>query len=189
MQKPVSDDDKVSWLAIGLGSKYMNFVESQLFNPPYSAFSHFVCALNNHELLSSSYDERKTIDHNLAVPSVKDNAQERRRKPWSWRIWMAKQLQLSVLWSWLPSVWPTTGGSNNFNNNSANQKKDRSHVPQVKQDGIAVNNQSSSFPVCAYCQICGKPNHIAQNCSYRYDYAQPRKALSGFCCYAHELSS
>lgn len=69
----IPDNDKVSWLAIGLGSKYMNVVDSQLSKPPYHTFSQFVSDLNNHELHMSSYDELKSIDNNLAFLGVRDS--------------------------------------------------------------------------------------------------------------------
>lgn len=61
MQKHVSDDDKVGWLAIGLVPKYMNSVDSQLSKPPYPTFSQFFSALNDQELKLSSYEEDKRL--------------------------------------------------------------------------------------------------------------------------------
>lgn len=48
IKKPVFDDDKL--LAIGLGPKYKNFVDSQLSKPPSDTFSQIIYALNNNEL-------------------------------------------------------------------------------------------------------------------------------------------
>lgn len=67
------NDDKVSWLATGLASKHINFVDSQLSKPPYPTLSQFVSALNNHELRLSSYDESKSVDQNLAFLGVRNN--------------------------------------------------------------------------------------------------------------------
>lgn len=55
-------------------------------------------------------------------------------------------------------------GNNNINNNIApsNQKKDRAPGSQVQSDGSTQNQQSSSFLIRVYFQICGKPNNIAQ---------------------------
>lgn len=39
IQKSVSDEDKVSWLATGLGPKHMNFIGPQLSKPPMPTFS------------------------------------------------------------------------------------------------------------------------------------------------------
>lgn len=61
MQKHVSDDGKVGWLAIGLVPKYMNSVDSQLSKSPYPTFSQFFSALNDQELKLSSYEEDKRL--------------------------------------------------------------------------------------------------------------------------------
>lgn len=53
----------------------MNFIDSQLSKSVYLTFSQFLSALNlflnNHELLISSYDEQKLVDHNFALLGVK----------------------------------------------------------------------------------------------------------------------
>lgn len=52
-QKPVYDGDKVSWLAIGLGSKRMIFVDSHLSKPSFlpSLSSSLVSIIMNSELV------------------------------------------------------------------------------------------------------------------------------------------
>lgn len=65
IQQPVSDNDKVSRLANGLCPKYMNFVDSRFFKPPFPTFSQFI-VLNNYELGISFCEEEKVIAHNLA---------------------------------------------------------------------------------------------------------------------------
>ncbi|KAF6171551.1 hypothetical protein GIB67_018075 [Kingdonia uniflora] len=66
MQKPVSDDDKVNWLANGLGPKYFNFCDAQLSKPPTSTYSQFITALQNHELQNQAYTEEIVLDHHMA---------------------------------------------------------------------------------------------------------------------------
>ncbi|KAF6173381.1 hypothetical protein GIB67_027076 [Kingdonia uniflora] len=39
MQKPMSDDDRVNWLANGLGPKYFNFCDAKLSKPPTPTYS------------------------------------------------------------------------------------------------------------------------------------------------------
>lgn len=59
---------------IGLGSKYMNFVDSQLSKSPYPTFSLFISAFNKHELRMNFYDEQKPVDQNLVFLGLKDGA-------------------------------------------------------------------------------------------------------------------
>lgn len=79
IQKPISDNDKVIAFAIDLGSKCINFVDSQLFKPPYPTFSQFVSDLNNHEVCISSYDEQKLVNHNLTFVGTKDSGKAKGR--------------------------------------------------------------------------------------------------------------
>ncbi|KAF6164066.1 hypothetical protein GIB67_017650 [Kingdonia uniflora] len=66
MQKPVSDDDKVNWLANGLGPKYFNFCDAHLSKPPTPTYSQFITALQNHELRNQAYTEERVLDHHMA---------------------------------------------------------------------------------------------------------------------------
>ncbi|KAF6167251.1 hypothetical protein GIB67_043112 [Kingdonia uniflora] len=66
MQKPVSDDEKVNWLANGLGPNYFNFCDAQLSKPLTPTYSQFITALQNHELRNQAYTEERVLDHHMA---------------------------------------------------------------------------------------------------------------------------
>lgn len=57
----------------------MNVVDSQLSKTPFPTFTQFIDALNNHVLRANSYEESKSIDHNLALIGMKGRGQSRGR--------------------------------------------------------------------------------------------------------------
>lgn len=68
IQNLISDSDNVSYLSMGLGSKYSPFFIFMLSKPPYPTSSQLIVALNCHELFVQKMgdDETSIIDHNQA---------------------------------------------------------------------------------------------------------------------------
>lgn len=70
-KKLISDDDKISWLDIGLGPKYTKFVDSQLSKPPFLLSPDFCLRwiIMNFEVIR--YEVEEISDHNLTFVGIK----------------------------------------------------------------------------------------------------------------------
>lgn len=66
IQNLIPDRDYVSYLSMGLASKYSPFLIFMLSKPPYPTSSQLIVALNSHELFFQKMcdDETYIIDHN-----------------------------------------------------------------------------------------------------------------------------
>ncbi|XP_075474740.1 uncharacterized protein LOC142505585 isoform X1 [Primulina tabacum] len=160
IRKPVPDLEKVFQFARGLGSQYTNFQNAWLTKPPYPSFNQFVLALQGHEqTLSSQQEEEKTyIQHAQAFFSQRGRGKNGRRGRFNSR----------------GIGFTPAGRYSNIQNTAVQQHQNTNQLPRnfdrpPKMDIKHSNN--SNDPDKVTCQICGKPNHLAIECWYRFDYS------------------
>jgi hypothetical protein len=146
--KPLSDVDKVFQISKGLGNKYKEFKIAVLSKPPYPTFNQFIMSLQNFEQVYLA-EEKSSVDHNQAFFSLRGKANNMR------------------------------GGRGNFrgrgSQNYTQGRLNRSHSFQASNSRFPPNaNSNWKAPPRQQnkeaCQICGRTNHIATKCHYRYEY-------------------
>lgn len=151
IKKPVDDLDKVFQLARGLGSKYENFRLAMVTKPPYPTFNQFVLALQGYEqtLNTQKEEEKDHVEYNQAFVSQRGRGRANRgnRGGFSSR-----------------GRGFTPAGRYNANSNNFMKEKGANGKQQEKGDKPT-------------CQICGKMNHTALECWYRFDYSYQTENL------------
>nr|GLL27111.1 hypothetical protein L195_g010371 [Ipomoea trifida] len=149
IKKPVDDLDKVFQFARGLGAKYENFRLAMVTKPPYPTFNQFLLALQGYEqtIASQKEEEKNYIEYNQALFSQRGRGRGRRGS------FNSKGRGFT------PAGRYNNAGSNNFKRDGTN--------------GI-VQQSKGDKPTC---QICGKLNHIALDCWYRFDYSYQSEDL------------
>ncbi|KAK9214354.1 hypothetical protein WN944_006343 [Citrus x changshan-huyou] len=147
--KPIADEDQVFQLARSLGPQYADFKTAMMTKPPYPNMKRFVLALQNHE---------QTI---VAQREVNKSAQMNYNEAFFGQRGRGGKNQRGGRYNNFRGR-DNGGGRGNVNN----QNKLNSQPP-LKQN--KVTNQQEQEEEIIY-QICGKKNHSAVNCWYRYDY-------------------
>ncbi|TXG67661.1 hypothetical protein EZV62_008936 [Acer yangbiense] len=157
--------------AQGLGNQYMDFRTAMLTKPPIPSFSQFVLSLQDHEqTLTSQREEEKTyIEHNQAFFSQRGRRGRNGRGA-------GGRVQLNSRGKGFTPAgrYNTQNGgqnsgqqnSNQPNNNLGHQQKQGTTQGQPQWRPNAPNNDGKIV-----CQICGKMNHFAIDCWYRFNYS------------------
>ncbi|GAU44375.1 hypothetical protein TSUD_243070 [Trifolium subterraneum] len=144
--KPVSDVDKVFQISKGLGHKYKEFRIAVLSKPPYPSFNQFIMSLQNFEQVYLT-EEKSDVDHNQAFFGQRGRGRNTRGGRGNFR-----------------GRGSYSSMQNRPNNNS--QASNSTSLPKYNNNWRGSPKQQSKEP----CQICGRTNHIAPNCFYRYEY-------------------
>ena len=144
--KPVSDVDKVFQIFKGLGNKYKDFRIAVLSKPPYPSFNQFIMSLQNFEHVYLS-EEKSPIDHNQAFLGQRGRGRNMHGGRGNFRG--------RGSYSYMPNR-PT---DNNHASNSTT-------LPKYNNNWREPPRQHNKEP----CQICGRTNHTAPKCYYRYEY-------------------
>jgi len=147
--KSLSDVDKVFQISKGLGNKYKEFRIAVLSKPPYPSFNQFIMSLQNFEQVYLA-EEKSSIDQNQAFFSFRGKGRNMR------------------------------GGRGNFrgraSHNYYQSRPNKSHNFQASNSRFPPNSNTNwKAPPKQQnkeaCQICGRTNHIATKCYYRYEYS------------------
>ena len=147
--KPLSDVDKVFQVSKGLGNKYKEFRIAVLSKPPYPSFNQFVMSLQNFEQVYL-VEETSSIDHNQAFFGQRGRGRTMRGGRGKGRGRGSNSFS---------QTRPNYSNNNNQASNSTAPSKNRPNYNIGKNQGKGD------------CQICGRTNHTAVTCYYRYDYA------------------
>ena len=165
--KPVSDVDKVWIVSKGLTSKYKEFRIAVLSKPPFPSFNQFTMSLQNFEQVYLIEEQQQhSLDHNQAFFGQRGRGRNHRGGRGNFR----------------------GRGQNSYHQNrihNSNQPPLFQNQSQSRKnnniDGWKgqPNKQNSNRVAC---QICGRTNHTAARCYYRYDYTteeeNPQEALA-----------
>ncbi|KAH0745682.1 hypothetical protein KY285_007339 [Solanum tuberosum] len=144
IHKPMDEDIKVINFARGLGNKYKTFRTVMLGKPPYPTFNQFVTALRGFEMREEADDIQQThIESTVAFAAQKSQGRGRG----NYHRGRGNQ---------------RGRGNRGFNNNQ--------RPFDAPQDGGRANQTRDNSKVNA-CQICGRNNHTALSCFYRWDYS------------------
>ena len=153
MGKPLSDFDKIFEISRALGKKYRDFKLVVLSKPPYRTFNQFILSLQNYEQFFLM-EEKQKLDHNQAFLSQRDTGRgQRGGGRFSGRGGFTQNQPHNQN---QPQNFPSSSHRKpNFNNNW-NQRQQGQFNKENPKDGY---------------QICGRTNHTAIKCYYKYDYA------------------
>ncbi|KAH0767910.1 hypothetical protein KY285_003781 [Solanum tuberosum] len=155
IHKPVDEDSKVINFARGLGLKYKTFRTVMLGKAPYPTLNQFVNALNQFVNALRGFDMR---EDEKEVPQQNHNmaffAQSGRGR----------------------GNYSQRRGNNNFNSRERGFKPaGQGTCSYNSRNGPSPQNSSSSGSHernnTDACQICGRNNHTALKCFYRWDYS------------------
>jgi len=148
IQKPVDEDSKVINFARGLSLKYRTFRTVMLGKAPYPTLNQFVNTLRGFDMREND-EEVPQENHNMAFSAQRGRGRGR-------------------------------GGYNHNQNrgNSNYNSRGRGFKPagqgnysQNNQNMQASNHVKDKDLASNACQICGKNNHTAIKCFYRWDYS------------------
>lgn len=148
----MDDDRKVINFARGLGPKYRTFRTVMLGKAPYPTLSQLIIALRGFDLREDEEDNSQQVNHNMAFAAQKS---------------------------------PNNRGRGNYYNRRANynfrgrgfrpaeqgnnQTTQEHSTQQYQGSGNAPKGQENSGS--SSCQICGRNNHTALKCFYRWDFS------------------
>jgi hypothetical protein len=146
--KPLSDVDKVFQVSKGLGSKYKDFRIAVLSKPPYPSFNQFIMSLQNFEQVYLE-EEKPSLDHNHAFFTFRGRGRNMRGGRGNYR---GRHTQSFV---------------HNHPRSSHNYQALNSKIPPNSNNNWKGPPRQQTKEAC---QICGRTNHIAKTCHYRYEY-------------------
>ncbi|XP_015169970.1 uncharacterized protein [Solanum tuberosum] len=151
IHKPVDEDSKVINFARGLGPKYKTFRTVMLGKPPYPTLNQLINALRGFDLREDDGEESQHVNHNTAftaqqVNQNRSNNYRGRGNSYSKR------------------------GNMNYNSRGRGFRPSGQSTHQAAQ-GQGTENPSREKEEVVACQICGRNNHTALKCFYRWDFS------------------
>ncbi|XP_075088534.1 uncharacterized protein LOC142170506 [Nicotiana tabacum] len=145
IHKPLDEDSKVINFAKGLGNKCKTLRTVMLGKPPYPTFPQFVNALRGYDMREED-SEKDHVDHAMAFQAQKTQGSFGQGRGNSFR------------------------GRGQSRGRGQYGPKFNNYRPG-RQSSFPTNNQKSFSSQTNPCQICGRNNHTAVSCFYRWDYS------------------
>ena len=187
IQKSVSDEDKTIQLSHCLGTKYDVFVTTMLSKPPFPTFNQFVTALQNYAMRfeSTNADDKGGANHNFAFVTHRGGGQGRGRGRHSGPQFTSRGRGFGAA-----NHHNYNTGRGHFAPHNPRPSQPSQHTSIMGQPSIVMSQQGGqqggqqqqqhmspnnqlyiAHSNANSCQICGRFDHIARKCWYRFDYA------------------